>query len=96
MIWSQIARINAAEETAERGREPQTIRQGLRWRCEAEGEVVNRTFFFGRRIGSRSTETARGNNQGHHQGEGRAGSTGTEEQTGFTLSTETESDLSPI
>ena len=89
--------------TAEKGAEPQADRWGFRRSCKA-GTRENLTFLTGEKVtfftGGRSLTEGPGMEAGTSWGRpwtgGTPGTTGTEEKTGFSLSTDTESCLSPI
>ena len=82
-------------KTAERGGEPWTVWQGFRRSCVA-GTGAKLTFFTGGRLGTGGLDTEAGTTRNRPQRGGTAGTTGKEKITGLNLSTETESDLSPI
>ena len=89
--------------TAKRGGEPQTVWWGFRQSCAA-GTGENLTFFTGKKVtfftGERSWTGGLGMETGFRGGRshtgGTLGTSGTEDITGFNLSTDTESDLSSI
>ena len=80
----------------ERSGEPRTVWQGFQQGCVIGTGTENQIFFFWRRTGSGGLVMEAGTNRVRPRGGGMAGVTGLEEITGFSLSTETESDLSPI
>ena len=79
----------------QRGWEPWTNWWGFRWSCVA-GTWAKLTFFTGGHLGTGGMDTKAGTRWGRPRRGDTAGTTGTEDITGFNLSTETESDLSPI
>ena len=91
------------QRTAEKGEEPWADRWGFRQSCVAgTGEKLNFfirekvTFFTGGRPLTEGPGMEAGTRRGWPQTGGTPGSTGVEEKTGFSLSTDTESCLSPI
>ena len=92
------------QRTEERGEEPRTVRWRFR-RSWVAGTGANFTFFTGGEkltffirgwLGTEGPGTEAGCRPGRPRTGGTPGTTGTEEITGFNLSTDTESDLSPI
>ena len=81
---------------AEIGKIPCTVQRGFRRSFVAGTRTANLTFFSGRGTGSGGLGTEVGTRRGRLQGGGTAGVTGEAEMTGFSLSKDTESDLSPI
>ena len=79
--------------TAEKGGMPRTVQRGFLRSFVAGAGDSNRTFFLTCTVGS---VTEAGRRRGLPRVGGAAGVTGTEEKTAFSLSTDTESDLSQI